>query len=218
MADGPVIQRACERALARGTSLTRVLEIVREFRRQDADTPLVLMGYMNPVEAFGLERFALEARSSGVDGVLLVDLAVEEAEANAAVLRAAQLDVIFLAAPTTDDARLAAIARAASGYLYYVSLKGITGAGHLDVAQVADKLAQIRRHSALPIAVGFGVRDAQTAAAVGEVADGVVVGSALVAEVEKHGGDLPALHAALGARLSAMRAALAVRCAEAVAS
>jgi tryptophan synthase alpha chain len=186
MADGPVIQLACERALAHGTSLTQVLKLVAQFRRRDATTPVVLMGYLNPIEAMGLQAFARRARAAGVDGVLVVDLAVEEAPEFAPKLRAQGLACIFLLAPTSPEARIKAIARAGSGYLYHVSLKGVTGSASLDAGAVRGKLAAIRRHTALPVAVGFGVRDAQTAARVGQVADAVVVGSALVAEIAKN--------------------------------
>lgn len=205
MADGPVIQLACERALAQGTTLTRVLELVTEFRRSDTHTPVVLMGYLNPIERFGLAAFAAAARQAGVDGVLVVDLAVEEAPEFAPVLRAQGLDCIFLLAPTSSAARIQAIAREASGYLYYVSLKGVTGAATLDVASVERKLAEIRQHTALPVAVGFGVRDAETAALLSRMADGVVVGSALVSEIEKHQADPTALPEILAAKLQAMR-------------
>lgn len=205
MADGPVIQLACERALAQGTTLTRVLERVTEFRRTDTRTPVVLMGYLNPIERFGLAAFAAAAQKAGVDGVLVVDLAVEEAPEFAPVLRAHNLDCIFLLAPTSSAARIQAIAREASGYLYYVSLKGVTGAATLDVASVKHKLAEIRQHTALPVAVGFGVRDAETAALLSRTADGVVVGSALVSEIEKHQADPMALPEILAAKLQAMR-------------
>ena len=208
MADGPVIQLACERALAHGTSLWQACEMVAEFRRKNATTPVVLMGYLNPIETRGLEAFARKARISGVDGVLVVDLAVEEAPEFAPALRAEGLDNIFLLAPTSPVARIQAIAREASGYLYYVSLKGVTGSKALDVKSVASKLDEIRRHTRLPLAVGFGVRDPRTAAAVGKVADAVVVGSALVSEVEKHANKPAALPGILTRKLAAMRRAL----------
>jgi len=208
MADGPVIQLACERALAHGTSLTQVLKLVAQFRKRDAMTPVVLMGYLNPIESMGLQDFARRARAAGVDGVLVVDLAVEEAPEFAPALRSAGLDCIFLLAPTSPAARIQAIARAGSGYLYYVSLKGVTGADRLDVADVSRKLAGIRRHASLPVAVGFGVRDARTAAQVGAVADAVVVGSALVAEIAKNVKRAKVLPKVLSAKLRAMRKAL----------
>lgn len=208
MADGPVIQRACERALAHGTSLAQVLKMVGQFRRRDAITPVVLMGYLNPIESMGLDGFARRARAAGVDGVLVVDLAVEESPEFAPALRAQGLDCIFLLAPTSPAARIDAIARAGSGYLYYVSLKGVTGAASLDVRAVRGKLAAIRRQTRLPVAVGFGVRDAATAARLGRVADAVVVGSALVAEIAKNAKRAKVLPKVLGARLRAMRKAL----------
>lgn len=208
MADGPVIQLACERALAHGTSLWQVIDMVAEFRRRDADTPVVLMGYLNPIEARGIEAFAARARAAGVDGVLVVDLAVEEAPDFVPALQAQGLDCIFLIAPTSTQARVRAIAAYASGYLYYVSLKGVTGAGRIDVDAVARRLAEIRAWAALPIAVGFGVRDAATAAAVGRVADGVVVGSALVSLIAAGEARPHTLPAVLRDALAELRAAL----------
>jgi tryptophan synthase alpha chain len=208
MADGPVIQLACERALVHGTSLWQVMEMVQEFRRSDDTTPVVLMGYLNPIEARGYEQFAARAKQAGVDGVLVVDLAVEEAPEIAPMFRAAGLDCIFLLAPTSSQARIAAVAEQASGYLYYVSLKGVTGAANLDVASVADKLAEIRRHTRLPLAVGFGIRDAVSAARVAAVADAVVVGSALVSQIEKHQAEPGVLPELLERQLGALRAAL----------
>jgi tryptophan synthase alpha chain len=208
MADGPVIQLACERALAHGTHLSGVLDMVREFRRRDRATPVVLMGYLNPIERMGVANFARRAKAAGVDGVLVVDLAVEEAPDFVPPLRARGLDCIFLLAPTSPAERIAAIAREGSGYLYYVSLKGVTGAASLDVGEVGRKLAEIRRHTTLPVAVGFGVRDAKTAAKVGAVADAVVVGSALVSEIARLGRRPSALPATLGAKLRTMRRAL----------
>ncbi len=189
MADGPVIQRASERALRQGTSLRRVLEMVRAFRRRDAHTPLVLMGYLNPIEAMGYERFAREAAAAGVDGVLTVDMSPEEAEDYTAALAASRLDPIFLLAPTTTEARLRVIAAQARGFVYYVSLKGVTGAATLDVSEVTGRLVLLRRLIDLPIGVGFGIRDAAAAAAIARVADAVVVGSALVRLVEESGGE-----------------------------
>ncbi|TAM29788.1 MAG: tryptophan synthase subunit alpha [Nevskiaceae bacterium] len=208
MADGPTIQLACERALAAGTNVTKLLELVREFRRSNQTTPVVLMGYLNPVEHRGVGRFAEQARDAGVDGVLIVDLAVEETPEFAPLLRAAGLDMIFLLAPTSSPERIRAVAEVGSGYLYYVSLKGVTGAATLDVAGVAHKLAEIRQYTKLPLAVGFGIRDATSAAAVGRVADGVVVGSALVSEIEKHAATPEVLPALLTAKLGAIRKAL----------
>ena len=179
MADGPVIQHANERALARGVGLAKILGWVREFRTRDAETPVVLMGYLNPVEIHGMQRFASEAHEAGVDGVLLVDCPIEEADTTAPI-RAAGLARILLAAPTTAQARLAAICAAAEGFLYYVSFAGITGADRLSMDDVRARVAGIRRSAKTPVAVGFGVRDAASAAAIGEFADAVVIGSALV--------------------------------------
>ncbi len=185
MADGPVIQRAAERALAHGTSLRQVIEMVAAFRRDDAKTPVVFMGYANPVEAMGYEAFSKAASAAGVDGVLTVDLPPEEAGERVAVLKQYGLDPIFLLAPTTPVARMQAVAKLASGYVYYVSLKGVTGAANLDVADVAKHLDELRRHISLPIGVGFGISDAASAAAVAKVADAVVIGSRVVREVEQ---------------------------------
>jgi tryptophan synthase alpha chain len=208
MADGPTIQLACERALKHGTGLWDIVDMVRVFRERDTRTPVVLMGYLNPIETRGVDEFARRARAAGVDGVLTVDLAVEEAANYLPALRAQGLDCIFLLAPTSSAARIAAVAREASGYLYYVSLKGVTGAATLDVGSVEKKLAEIRAHTALPLAVGFGIRDAASAQAVGRLADGVVVGSALVAEIEKHAAEPQRLPGLLAARLAPLRQAL----------
>jgi tryptophan synthase alpha chain len=182
-ADGPVIQQACERALAAGISLTDVLSIVREFRAADSKTPVVLMGYLNPMQAFGIERFVSEAAAAGVDGVLTVDMPPEEAEPLASLLRAKALDPIFLLAPTTIGPRIRLVCEAASGFVYYVSLKGVTGATSLDVEVVAGRLEAIRSQTGLPVGVGFGIRDAQTAARLAPFADAVIVGSAIVSRI-----------------------------------
>ncbi|MBO9664847.1 tryptophan synthase subunit alpha [Dokdonella sp.] len=179
MADGPVIQHASERALARGVGLAKILEWVREFRTRDAATPIVLMGYLNPVEIHGAACFAREAVEAGVDGVLLVDCPIEEID-TAAPLREAGLRQIFLAAPTTTDARLGRVCEAAQGFLYYVSFAGITGADRLSQDDVRTRVGAIKQRARTPVAVGFGVRDAASAAAIGEFADAVVIGSALV--------------------------------------
>ena len=185
MADGPVIQRAAERALKHHTSLHDVLAMVVEFRKTDSSTPIVIMGYLNPVEIMGYESFAKAASQAGVDGVLTVDLPPEEADDLVAAFKAQQLDPIFLLAPTSDDRRIKMICEVASGYVYYVAVKGVTGAGNLDVQAVSEKLEQIRKHCKLPLGVGFGIKDAASAAAVGSVADAVVVGSALIQKVEQ---------------------------------
>jgi tryptophan synthase alpha chain len=184
MADGPVIQRAAERALARGIGMPQVLDFVRGFRKENDTTPVVLMGYANPVERYGISRFVADAAQAGVDGVLVVDYPPEECEAFAGTLRDAGLDPIFLLAPTSTEARIKDVARVASGYVYYVSLKGVTGAGHLDTAAVAEMVPKIKAHVKLPVGVGFGIRDAQSAKAVGAVSDAVVIGSAIVQLLE----------------------------------
>ncbi|MCM8593756.1 tryptophan synthase subunit alpha [Accumulibacter sp.] len=184
MADGPIIQRASERALANGVSLRQVLALVASFRHDDRETPVVLMGYANPVEAMGLDEFAAAAAAAGVDGVLVVDYPPEESRAFVSVLRAHSLDPIFLLAPTSSEERIAQVGTLASGYIYYVSLKGVTGSAALDVAAVAARIPGIRARTGVPVGVGFGIRDAATAAAVAEVADAVVVGSRIIEEIE----------------------------------
>jgi tryptophan synthase alpha chain len=184
MADGPVIQRASERALAQRVGLRDVLATVAAFRRTDTVTPVVLMGYANPIEAMGTTVFADLAQTAGVDGVLVVDYPPEEAGEFAALLGARHMAPIFLVAPTTPDARIAAVAKIARGYVYYVSLKGVTGAGHLDTGEVARRLAEIRRHVTLPVGVGFGIRDAAGARAIAAEADAVVIGSRIIQEIE----------------------------------
>ena len=185
MADGPTIQRASERALAKGMSLRKVLELVAAFRATDVKTPVVLMGYANPIEAMGLEKFAVAASSAGVDGVLVVDYPPEEAAAFGAVMKAQDMDPIFLLAPTSTAARIAQVAEIASGYVYYVSLAGVTGSGALNVDAVAERLPLIREKTGLPLGVGFGIRDAVTAARIAGFADAVVVGSRIIEEIEK---------------------------------
>ncbi|MDB0568501.1 tryptophan synthase subunit alpha [Ralstonia solanacearum] len=185
MADGPVIQRASERALAKKIGLRTVLDYVRAFRTTDKTTPVVLMGYANPIERMGIDAFAKAASEAGVDGVLVVDYPPEECEAFAKTMRATGIDPIFLLAPTSTEARIAQIARVASGYLYYVSLKGVTGAATLDLDSVAARIPQIRQHARLPVGVGFGIRDASTARAISGVADAVVIGSRIVQLLEE---------------------------------
>jgi len=184
MADGPVIQKASERALARGIGMVQVLDAVRSFRQKDGQTPIVLMGYANPVERYdqrhGAGAFIDAAAEAGVDGVLVVDYPPGECEAFATGLRARGLDLIFLLAPTSTEARIREVGRLASGYVYYVSLKGVTGAGHLDIAGVAEAVPRIREHVRVPVGVGFGIRDAASARAVAQLADAVVIGSRLV--------------------------------------
>lgn len=185
MADGPVIQRASERALAKGIGLKHVLAMTRAFRERNDTTPVVLMGYANPVERYGIEAFVADARAAGVDGVLIVDYPPEECEAFASTLKAAGLDPIFLLAPTSTEQRMQDVGRVATGYVYYVSLKGVTGAGHLDTSAVAQAVPRIRKHVQVPVGVGFGIRDAATAQAVAQVADAVVIGSRIVQLLEE---------------------------------
>ena len=188
MADGPTIQRASERALKQGVTLHGVLDMVAQFRSKDASTPVVLMGYGNPIEAMGWERFAKRCAEAGVDGVLTVDFPPEESHEAFGHLHRHGIDPIFLLAPTTSDARIAQVAKLARGYVYYVSLKGVTGAGHLDLSAIAEKIPHLRQHISLPIGVGFGIRDAETARAVAKLCDGVVVGSRIVQEIENSNG------------------------------
>jgi tryptophan synthase alpha chain len=184
MADGPVIQKASQRALEKGIGMRQVLGYVRGFRARDPATPVVLMGYANPIERYGIDEFIADAQAAGVDGVLVVDYPPQECEAFVGKLKLAGLDPIFLLAPTSTEARIASVARVASGYVYYVALKGVTGAGHLDVAAVAMAVPRIKAHVKLPVGVGFGIRDAQSARAVAAVCDAVVIGSALVQRLE----------------------------------
>jgi tryptophan synthase alpha chain len=199
MADGPVIQKAGEKALALGIGTKQVLAMVREFRQRDGKTPVVLMGYANPVERYdlthGKDAFIRDAASAGVDGILIVDYPPEECEEFAAKLKANGLDLIFLLAPTSTDERMQQVARVASGYVYYVSLKGVTGAGHLDTGAVEQMLPRIRRHVQIPVGVGFGIRDAATAQAIGKVADAVVIGTRIIqlAEAQPRDGVVPAV-------------------------
>lgn len=208
MADGPVITKAHERALKHNTSLSQVLEIVAQFRHKNEKTPVVLMGYLNPVEVMGYHAFAQAAAKAGVDGVLTVDLPPEEADDLTRELRAVSLDPIYLLAPTTTVERIKLITEAASGYVYYVSLKGVTGAATLDITEVAKRIETIRTISHLPIGVGFGIKDAKSAAAVAGHADGVVVGSVLVDKVGQLQDQPAAIPAALADILQAMRQAM----------
>jgi len=208
MADGPVIQKASERALKHGVSLHDVFDMVEAFRKTDNDTPVVLMGYLNPVEVMGYAAFAEKAANVGVDAALTVDLPPEEGGEFVTELRKYDMDPIFLIAPTTTDARIAQLCSAASGFVYYVSLKGVTGAATLDSTAVAEKLADIRRHTDMPVGVGFGIKDADSAASVGAVADAVVVGSALVNQADANQNNPAAVAPAICAILTEIRSAL----------
>ena len=208
MADGPVIQRASERALAAGMTFDRVLDIVREFRARDEGTPVVLMGYLNPLEAAGYPEAAERAAAAGVDGFLTVDLPPEEAEDFVRAVRTRGIDPIFLVAPTTSDERIARICAEAGGFVYYVSLKGVTGAANLDVDEVAQRMVRIRRVTDLPVGVGFGIHDGASAARIAHVADAVVVGSAVVARVEANADTPDALPGILAGFIRELRDAM----------
>jgi tryptophan synthase alpha chain len=189
MADGPVIQRSGERALRHGVGLADVLRCVLDFRKDDAATPVVLMGYANPIEAMGPAKFLDAAKAAGVDGVIVVDYPPEECLDFARMAREHGIDPIFLLAPTSIARRIQEVARAASGFIYYVSLRGVTGAGHLDFSEVGARIPAIRAATKLPIGVGFGVRDAQSALQVAASADAVVIGSRIIQEIEAAGAD-----------------------------
>jgi tryptophan synthase alpha chain len=208
MADGPVIQKASERALTHKMSLRRVLQLVSRFREQDQTTPVVLMGYLNPVEAMGYQAFAEQARAAGVDGVLIVDLPPEESAELVPLMKANELDLIYLLAPNSTAERIREMGRLGSGYLYYVSLKGVTGASHLDTAEVQARLSAIRQLTDLPIGVGFGVKNAETAAELARFADAVVVGSALVSSIESHPDDPALALTEMTALIRSMRTAM----------
>jgi tryptophan synthase alpha chain len=206
MADGPVIQRAGERALANGTGMNDVLATVRRFREKDATTPVLLMGYANPIEAMGFATFGDRARDAGVDALLVVDYPPEEAREFASRMHERGLATVFLLSPTTPESRIAAVATLARGFVYYVSLKGVTGAGHLDTTEVVRKLAEIRRHVKLPVGVGFGIRDAASAQAIAAHADAVVIGSRVIQEIEN--GPPQGAAQRVGAWLATIRRAL----------
>ena len=208
MADGPVIQRASERALAAGMTFAKVLDIVEEFRTRDEETPVVLMGYLNPLEAAGYAVAAKRAAAAGVDGVLTVDLPPEEAEEFVREVRAHGIDPVFLVSPTSSDERIARICAEASGFVYYVSLKGVTGAATLDADEVAQRMAGIRRVTDLPVGVGFGIHDGASAARIARIADAVVVGSAVVSRVEANAGSPDALPDILAAFIGELRSAM----------
>lgn len=208
MADGPVIQRASERALANGTNTDDVFNMVKEFRNQNETTPVILMGYLNPIEVMGYKTFAEKASNSGVDGLIVVDLPPEEAADLIDVTRPYQIDQIFLLSPTTEGERLDGICEVASGFLYYVSLKGVTGSNQLDTNAVGKKLDQIRSKTSLPLGVGFGIKDPQLAEAVGRVSDAVVVGSALVERISENTGNIENMKKEISSLIGSMRKAL----------
>ena len=205
MADGPVIQLASERALVHNTSLADVIAIVAEFRKENDIVPVILMGYLNPLEAMGYARFASTANEAGVDGILIVDLPAEEALELKSIMHQRELDMIFLIAPNTSEKRMETICRAASGYLYYVSLKGVTGSNQINIESVANKLALIRQKTKLPIGVGFGIKDPQTAASIAKISDAVIVGSVLVDQIAKLQDEPEKISAAIFALIQAMR-------------
>lgn len=208
MADGPVIQLACERSLAHGTRLLDVLDMVARFREKDDETPVVLMGYLNPVEAIGYQNFATRAKAAGVDGVLTVDMPPTESTELMAALKSEQLDIIFLIAPTTSPTRRKAICDQGSGYLYYVSVKGVTGSSALNVDEVSAYIKDMRRDTDLPLCVGFGIRDSASAASVCKVADGAIVGSVLVNQIAELANDPDKIPAAVAAIVADMRKAV----------
>jgi tryptophan synthase alpha chain len=208
MADGPTIQLACERALEHGTSLRDVLAMVKEFRTTNTETPVVLMGYLNPVEAMGYQTFVDRAVEAGVDGVLMVDLPPEEACDVDSIFKDAGLDVVYLIAPTTTDKRIESIGKSGSGYVYYVSLKGVTGSKALDVDDVARNLERIRAHVTIPVGVGFGIQDGETAAKVAAISDGVIVGSALVNRIAANATNPKQAQAEVSDIIRAMRTAM----------
>jgi tryptophan synthase alpha chain len=208
MADGPVIQRSSERALEYHVTLSDVLQMVARFREIDCETPVVLMGYLNPVEIMGYAVFAQKAADAGVDGVILVDIPPEEGSELLQLLRARGIDQIHLVAPTSTPERIRLICDASSGFVYYVSVKGVTGAGHLDLSAIENKLQEIRAATDLPVGVGFGIKNAETAAAISRVADAVVVGSALVSRVEALADEPERIGGALREILASMRSAM----------
>jgi tryptophan synthase alpha chain len=189
MADGPVIQRSGERALKHGVGLKDVLSLVKQFRERDKTTPIVLMGYANPIEAMGTDKFAAAAKAAGIDGVIVVDYPPEECLEFCALMKKNDIDPIFLLAPTSTKKRIDEVARSGSGYLYYVSLRGVTGAANIDLSDVATHIPQIRKATRLPIGVGFGIRDAESARRVAQTADAVVIGSRIIQEIEAGGAD-----------------------------
>lgn len=208
MADGPVIQRASERALGHGVSLRDVLQMVKSFRQDDDQTPVILMGYLNPIEAMGYQAFAEAASDAGLDGVLTVDIPPEEADEYLQAMRVNSIDTVFLLAPTSNEARIQRICDASSGFVYYVSVKGITGAAGFAIGEVAQKVSVIRKHTTLPVGVGFGIKDPDSAQAVAQVGDAVIVGSALVRKLEELADQPDAIIREVSRLLSEMRAAM----------
>ncbi|GAB4298080.1 MAG: tryptophan synthase subunit alpha [Methylophaga sp.] len=208
MSDGPVIQKACERALKNDVSLKQVLTMVKQFREKNKETPIVLMGYANPIEAMGYQNFASLAKEAGVDGVLTVDVPPEESDEFRQLMDEQGIDTIYLVAPTTTPERMTMIASHARGFIYYISIKGVTGSSALDVQDVSQKLAELRTKTDLPLGVGFGIRDGKSAATVAEFADAVVVGSTLVRCIEEHADNLDELPAAVAGLLAEMRHAI----------
>ena len=184
MADGPVVQRSGERALKHGVGLSKVLGMVKDFRKSDTATPVVLMGYANPIEAMGIEKFAAVAKAAGIDGVIVVDYPPEECLEFAALMKKNDIDPVFLLAPTSTQKRIDEVARSGSGYLYYVSLRGVTGAANIDISEIKEKIPAIRKATRMPIGVGFGIRDAESARRVAQTADAVVIGSRIIQEIE----------------------------------
>ena len=208
MADGPVIQAASERALKHNVTLHQVLEMVHEFRQQDASTPVILMGYLNPIEVWGYSEFASAAAAAGVDGILTVDLPPEEAEEFIAAMKAVDIDCIFLLAPTSNESRMRKVSEVASGFIYYVSFKGVTGANSLDVSSVSSKLNELRKYTELPVGVGFGIRDGESAAQVAGIADAVIVGSVLVGQLAGLAGQPDQIPSTLAATVAELRLAI----------
>jgi tryptophan synthase alpha chain len=211
MSDGPIIQKACERALQNDVSIKHVLDMVRQFRDKDKTTPIVLMGYANPLEAMGYKAFAERAEQVGVDGILTVDMPPEESEEFLEIMNSHNIDTIFLVAPTTTPERMDKIARSAKGFIYYVSIKGVTGTASLDIDEVSKKLAELRQRTSLPVGVGFGIRDGKSAAAVSVVSDAVVVGSTLVRCIAEHAKNPEILPEALAGLIAEMRHSINAR-------
>ena len=208
MAEGPVIQAACERALEHHINLAQIFDIVRQFREEDQETPVILMGYLNPLEVMGYAKFAQLAAEAGVDGVLTVDLPPEEAEEFCADMGAQGIDTVFLVAPTSTPQRIATICEMSRGFVYYVSVKGVTGSNAIAIDSVKEKVEQIKQYSSIPVGVGFGIKDAKSAALVAQVADAVVVGSAIVKLVENNKDDAAKMHQQVKELVKSLRIAI----------